>query len=217
MEISFQRTFTPPPVCICKPTTPSVNLGAASVKSTTFAPLSCVTMCAPCTDTSRSFQSLGFSARSPSGVGCATQPRPPLSYRPPVCLPGLGSTSTCIPSMSGPCCGSIPVIFARTNTPLLPSASPLNFRRSVKSRYFLSVVRYPYLLAVLSQRMVPCSTTHFSSPFFFQPLKSFPLKRATQLLSRGAWAAVPSPRNRSLRKCHSHLFTAKPPPSLGCG
>src|SRR5207302_5567115 len=49
----------------------------------------------------------------------------------------------------------------------------------MKSRYVFSVVRHPYLLAVLSQRMVPCSTTHFSSPFFFQPLKSFPLKRAT--------------------------------------
>src|SRR5438477_12551234 len=59
-----------------------------------------------------SFQSPGFSACSPSGAGCATQPRPPLSYRPPVCLPMFGSTSTCIPSMSGPCCGSIPVILA---------------------------------------------------------------------------------------------------------
>src|SRR5437667_12757437 len=105
------------------------------------------------------------------------------------------------------------------NTPLLPSASPLNFRRSAKSRYVFSVVRYPYLLAVLSQRMVPCSTTHFSSPFFFQPLKSFPLKRAVQPLSRGAWAAAPSasPRNRVAARVPLHLFTAKPPPFLGCG
>src|SRR5215472_12481744 len=63
--------------------TPSVNFGAGSVKSTIFVPLSCVTMCAPCTETSRSFQSPGFSTCSPSAVGIATQPRPPLSYRPP--------------------------------------------------------------------------------------------------------------------------------------
>src|SRR3989442_4800431 len=102
------------------------------------------------------------------------------------------------------------------NTPLLPSASPLNLRRRVKSRYVFSVVKYPYLLAVLSQRMVPCSTTHFSSPFFFQPLKSFPLKRATQPLSRGACAAAPNPRNKTAAKMPLHLFTARPPPLLGC-
>src|SRR5947208_9848636 len=114
--------------------------------------------------------------------------------------------------MYGPCCGSIPVIFARTNTPLLPAASPLNLSRSVKSRYVFSVVRYPYLLAVLWQRIVPCSTIHFSSPFFFQPLKSFPLKRATQPLARGAWAAAPSPKNKTAAKMPLHFFTAKPPP-----
>src|SRR5689334_25426933 len=143
-------------------------------------------MCAPCTDTSSSFHSPDFRACSPSAVGCATQPRPPLSYRPPVCFPTLGSTSTCMPSMSGPCCGSIPRILERRNTPLLPAASPLNLSRRVKSLYVFSVVRYPYLLAVLSQTMVPCSTTHFSSPFFFQPLRSFPLKSGTQPLSFGA-------------------------------
>src|SRR5207248_6204632 len=54
---------------------------------------------------SRSFHSPGFSACSPSGVGIFTQPRPRLSLSPPVCLPTLGSTSTCMPSMSVPCSG----------------------------------------------------------------------------------------------------------------
>src|SRR5207248_10649034 len=55
----------------------------------------------------------------------------------------------------------------------LPFSSPFSLRRSVKSLYVVSVIRSPYVFAVLSQRMVPCSTTHFSSPFFFHPIRSF--------------------------------------------
>src|SRR5882672_1268218 len=44
----------------------------------------------------------GMQAEVDPSVGIATQPRPPLSYSPPVCLPTLGSTSACIPSISGP-------------------------------------------------------------------------------------------------------------------
>src|ERR1041385_5844319 len=135
-------------------------------------------MWGPCTETPRLFHSPGLRAFSPSAVGIATQPRPPLSYNPPVCLPMLGSTSTCIPSMSGPCSGFMPVIREWTKTPLFPSASPLNLRRKTKFVYVLLVVKYPYLFAVLSHRIVPWSATHFSSPLIFQPDRSLPLKRA---------------------------------------
>src|SRR6516225_12007949 len=164
--------------------TPSVNLGDGSVKSTIFVPLSCVTMCAPCTETSRSFHSPGLSTCSPSAVGIATQPRPPLSYRPPVCLPTLGSSSTCIPSMSGPCCGSMPMILDRRKTPLLPAASGWNLRRRSKFRKVFSVMRYPYLLATLWHRMVPFSAFHSSCPLFFQPERSLPLNRGIQSVER---------------------------------
>ena len=53
------------------------------------------------------------------------------------------------------------------------------------------MVRYPYLLATLSPRMAPCSTTHFSSRFAFQPQRSLPSKRGTQAAFAGAAVAAP--------------------------
>src|SRR5437879_13741218 len=41
--------------------------------------------------------------------------------------------------------------------------------------------------------MVPCSTTHFSAPLFFQPVKSFPLNSDTHASCGGASAAAPNP------------------------
>src|SRR5216683_2463350 len=62
--------------------------------------------------------------------------------------------------------------------------------------------------------MVPCSTTHFSSPFFFQPVKSFSLKRDTHPLSGGALATTATPRNIAAARKAPILLTVKPPSCL---
>src|ERR1700687_3236036 len=62
--------------------------------------------------------------------------------------------------------------------------------------------------------MVPCSTTHFSSPLFFQPVRSFPLKRETHPLCGGAFATAATPRNIAAARKAPILFTAKPPSLL---
>src|SRR6267154_4722304 len=62
--------------------------------------------------------------------------------------------------------------------------------------------------------MVSRSTTHFSSPLFFQPVRSFPLKRETHAPCGGAFATTATPRNTAAAKKALILFTVKSPSLL---
>src|SRR5260370_3143995 len=55
--------------------------------------------------------------------------------------------------------------------------------------------------------MVPCSTTHFSAPLFFQPVKSFPLKRETHPLCTEDCATTAAPNNTAAARIAPILFT----------
>src|SRR6267143_6538541 len=62
--------------------------------------------------------------------------------------------------------------------------------------------------------MVPRSTTHFSSPLFFQPVRSFPLKREIHPPFGGAFATTATPRNTAAATKAPILFTVKSPSLL---
>src|SRR3954471_7081364 len=72
-------------------------------------------------------------------------------------------------------------------TPLFPSGSSLNSRRSTKSEYSASVSKFPWLFFV--QTIMP-SLARYSPPLlpkYFQPVRSFPLNRLVKPSS--AWTA----------------------------
>src|SRR5882724_2597910 len=62
--------------------------------------------------------------------------------------------------------------------------------------------------------MVPCSTIHFSSPLFFHPVRSFPLKRETHSLCGGAFATTAATTSIAAARNAPILLTGKPPSLL---
>src|SRR5262249_23926803 len=54
--------------------------------------------------------------------------------------------------------------------------------------------------AALSHKIVPSSTTHFSAPLFFHPVRSLPLKSATQPLPSGPCDPVGLVANTALTR-----------------
>src|SRR5882757_2160741 len=59
--------------------------------------------------------------------------------------------------------------------------------------------------------MVPRSTTHFSFPLFFHPVKSFPLNSGTHALLGGTCAAIAPARNTAAARIAPILLTGKAP------